>query len=338
MITTSAQQAALIATEVIAERAIAANLPRAKFINLVHHKSMDGMGSNKFRIPVDSALGAARGGTEGVDQTPGVQLGMAASIEVSPAEGVLEVALITDDTVMRRLGGMPFNTVRAVLESGNRAAIMAMLAPDIERLSAMAVQKIEQDGLALLPAIPNTVGPAGGTDAPLELVHCVQSIYQMKTQLPRRPRSEWAFLFAPIQTLDLNTEAIATSGGVAGTLWGSGRADFDLVNAQPETEPGFIGTLFRQRCYEMDDELVPTANAGKDAVGALFSRSSPAIPPDSPALARRPGAFSYVERHWIHFAFEFDASLRSIEITMNARYIWTDLGSSDAVGLVSDVD
>lgn len=332
--TLAANQSALIATEVIADEVIKAHLPSIRFLNLVHHKSMDGMGSNTLRIPVYSDLGAASGGTEGVDATPSVQLGMGTSITVTPTEGVLEMALISDDTVMRRLGGTPYQTVRSAFFSGNDAAISTLLRPDIERLIPMGLQKIEADGYALLGSISNTVGPSSGSA--LRIQDMLSAIYQMKTQQPLRPRSEWVFFLAPVQVHNLNLEALATSGGVGGSLWGTSSADYNIANNNPEAEPGWIGSFLQYGTYEQDDELVTTANSGADAVGALFCRGNPSVAPDSPSLGGKPGAFAYVERHFLAFNFQGDASYRSAEVIMNARYAWAELADLNAVGIVSD--
>jgi len=330
--TLSANQAALIASEVIADDVIKAHLPSIRFLNLVHHKSMDGMGSNKLRIPVYSDLGAASGGTEGVDATPSVTLGMGTSVEVTPSEGVLEMALISDDTVMRRLGGSPFRTVKQAFFSGDDGAISALLRPDIERMIPMGLQKIEADGLELLKGVSNTVGPAAGNS--LRILDMLTAVYQMKTQQPLRPRSEWVYLLAPVQTHHLNLEALSASGGVSGTLWGTSSADYNIANNNAEAEPGWIGSFLQYNTYEIDDELVPLDSAG-DAVGSFFCRGRPNVAPDSPALGGRPGAFAYVERHFLNISFEGDVSYRAAEVVMNARYAWAELADLNAVGIVS---
>lgn len=331
--TTSATQAALIATEVIASSAIEAHKPRNVLMQLCASDSNDGTGSNQKRYPKFSDLGVASGGSEGVDLTPTVALGMGTSVNVSPTEAIAEMALVTDDTVMRRLGGTPFQTVRAVFESGNKQAIAQLLAPDIRRLVAMGMQKLEADACALLSGISTSVG-ADNTD--LGILAMLQAVWQMKKNQPLRPPSEWGFVLPDAAVHHLNVEAYATSGGLAGNLWGSGGAQFTLGNRPQDTfvENGLVGGFLQYPVYELDNEQKVVS--GNNVLGAMACLSSLARSYNS--YAGRPPWAVYLERHFINFAFQADESLRSMEIIMNARYAFAELVDLNAVSILADND
>lgn len=336
--TTSTSQAALIATELISPTAIAAHLPRMVLSGLVCRDSMDGAGSNQKRFPVESDLGASSAGVEAVDATPTVEVGMGSSINLSPTEGVLDMALITDDTVMRRLGGTPFQTVRAVFEQGSVQQRMALLAPDIRRLIKRGMQKIEADGLSALLAAPST--HTGTTNTDLSALACLQAINQHKVNQPHRPPSEWAFLLPPAGVHHLNVESLLTSsvmGGTAGVLWGN-VVDFSIANRPGDgfMQNGLIGSILQYPVYEYDNELKVTANGTTDVLGMFFSRGDPSRSSESYGGEVPHGV--YVERHFLNFAFQADESLRSLEVIMNARYIWGEISDLDAVQLLVDND
>ncbi len=333
--TTSTSQAALIATEVISRETIAAHGPRMVMLGLVCHDTMDGEASNSKRYPVYSDLGAASAGAEAVDLTPTIELAMGTSITLAPTEGVADMALITDDTVMRRLGGTPHRTVRSVFESGSPEQRIALLAPDVRRMTKRGLQKIEADGLDTLLAAPST--SVGTTNTDLTILAALQAIRQHKVNQPLRPPSEWGFLLPGAAVQHLVVEAAVTSGGLGGALWGSA-IDFSIVN-KPGDEfmaNGRVGSILNYPVFEYDDELKVTANAAVDVLGMFFSIGNPARSTESYGGEVPHGV--YLERHFLAFAFQADESLRSLEVIMNARYIWGEINDLDAVKILADND
>ena len=331
--TTSVSQTALIATEKIADGAILANLPKHVFNNLLHGDSIDGAGTNKKNYAVENDLGAAAGGTEGVDVAPTVELGMGTTVEVTPTRGVDDMALITLETAQRRLGGMPYRSVLELFQSEDEARLTAVLGPDIRRLVARAMQKVEADALALLSGISNTVGSSGSD---VTVTNLLTSIYTLKTQQPHRPPSEWGFVLWPNQVLEIDLEAAVTGGGLGGALWNT-QADFGLLN-RPEGDPanGFVGTFLRYGVWEPDHELRITANAGADVVGALMCLSDPGTPPDAPQNGGKVAFGVMLEGYPLTFSFEYDASMGGIEAVDRASYAHAELADPNAVGIVTD--
>lgn len=332
--TTSAIQAAVIATERLARGAIKANLEKQVMVGLLHHDTMDGAPAPKKRYPVESDLGTSSGGTEGTPITANTAVGYASSVESTPSEGVLDRFVITEKTVMERLGGVGSRTVLDIFGSGDMSLIEALLRPDINRVYSRGANKIETDALALLSGISNTVGSTG---VDMTLTNALEAIYQLKTQNPLRPPSEWCFVLAPNQTHELNLEALTGSGGLSG-IW-TAQAQNDLMN-RPGDMWSMNGLLGRQilgfRVYEMSPGLVPTANTGADVVGGLICQGSPAQAPDDPALGGKTAFGVYLARHGLVPRFEQDADTRGMKCVINALYACTELVDNNAVGIVTD--
>ncbi len=332
--TTSTSQATLIATEIQADGAIQANLTKHVFNNLLHHDNMDGAGSGTKRYAVESDLGASSGGTEGTAITANSELTMGSAVSLTPTEGVLDRATITEKVIMRRLGGMPADSVIGVFQSEDQAMLSQLLAPDIRRLVAKGMQKIEADALALLSAPSNSVGSTG-VDA--SIMDLLTAVYQGKTQQMHRPPSEKGFVLTPNQTYEVDLEAVSTGGGVAGAIWNT-QADFSIANRPDDglSALGRIGTFLRYSVYEYDHELRVTANAGADVVGAFMDIGNPNISPDAPELGGKPAFGVYLERHFLKFRYQYDAALRAMIVVMNADYIHGELVDSGAVGIITD--
>jgi hypothetical protein len=330
--TTSTVQAALVAAQVIRDQVIEAAKPRMFILGLMCHDSMDGEGSNTVRYARNLDLGAASGGTEGVDLTPQFTHGMDTSVELSPTEAVADMSLITEDTVLRRLGGSAFRSVRDVFVSGNQGAISRLLAKDVQRQTTRGLQKMEIDALTTMLTAPSV--SAGTTNTALSMLTIISAIRKMKINQPLRPPSEWAFLLPSAGVEDLQLEAIATGGGYQGTLFGGGQARFGIANAPTDdwAGSGLLGDVLGLDVYEYDDELKVTANAGVDVTGLLFCKGDPRRTPND--YAGRPPSFVYVERSPLDFVFQHDGSLRSVELIDNARYIFGELADNNHVSLL----
>lgn len=332
--TTTSVQSALIASQVIRDQVIQANRPRMFVLGLMAHDTMDGEGSNTVRYAVYADLGAASAGSEGVDLQPTVSLSMASSVELSPTEAVADMSLITEDTVMRRLGGTPFRSVRDVFSSMDQMAIARLLGPDITRQTLRAIQKLEADALSVVLNAPST--SKGTTNTALSVLTMLATIRQMKINQPLRPPSEWVFLQPSAQVQDLQNEAIGTSGGAGGSLWMiPAKADQGMVNrpADDWQTVGRTGTFLQFEAYEYDDELKQTANGTTDVLGIMLCKGDPTRTPND--YAGKVPSFVYVERSPIAFAFQPDASLRSMEVIDNARYVIGEMVDLNHVGILS---
>lgn len=334
--TLAAIQAALVATEIIAAQAIKANLPSLPMLGLVHHDtSMDGAGSNTKRYPVESDLGRSSGGTEGVSATNTVQLTYGSSIELSPTEGVLDQFEITEDALMRRLGGAASDTVLGVLMSGNQAQIERLLAVDVQRVVARCYRKIHDDLLALLTGSSQSVGTSGSD---ISILNLLQARYRLKKNKPHLPPSRWAYFLASNQVNEIELEALTTSDGLIGTLW-TQQADVSIIN-RPGDEwaaNGFQGSFLRHPVYECNESEMPTANAGADIVGSMMGvPANIDTAPDDPSLGGKCGPFVLLIRHLLRWRFAYDEQLRAMRGVVNARYIAGEINDAGAVAIITD--
>lgn len=331
--TTRTSQTALVATERLMVGAIEANLPSYPVHRLLAWDSIDGFGADKKNYPVESDLGAASGGTEGTDLTANTEIGMGATKSVTTSEGVAIKSVITEKLVRKRAGGLGYSTVMQLFASEDMAALERVLAPEVRRMTAMALQKIEADCIAVLDDPSNSVGTSGSD---ISMLNLMQAIYQGDVQQMHLPASERGFILTPNQIHELNVEALSTGGGVGGALWSTGAADYDIFNAPAGSfvTDGLRGSFAGYRVYQYDHELRGTANGGADVVGFFGCLGSADRSPDSYG-----GKVPYGVLLWdqpLAFRFQYNASLRAMEIVPTAEYAASELVDNNGVKIVTD--
>lgn len=338
-ITTSASQNALILSQVLAASQMKANMPSLPLIALAHHKNMDGNGSNTYRHPRESDLGISTGGTEGVAFSSPLEIGYDSSLELSPTEGVLDGFTITEDTVMRRLGGMGSGDVINIFESGSNAQRAALLGPDVERMMYRALRKVHKDGLDLLTGLSESVGLVT-TDASID--ELLEMRYVMRKNHAHGPISRWAFVEPASAIYAMEQEAL-TSTDLIGTIWNQADANFVNKPGDDWSETGSWGSFLGHPMYELAEEDVPTVtvDAATGVVGGMIVRpAAPGQAPDDGSLGKKVGTFVLVHRSPagstpVVFRFDTDINLRSLKCVVNARYIWGELLDKNGVKHIS---
>lgn len=328
--------AAMIATEVLAKRAIAAHLPKMVMWSLCHQDNLgDGDFSNTKRYMVDSDLGAASAGVEGVALTPTVAIGMGTSVEVAISEGVADMALISELAVSTALG-IAMERVQAIFDNGTPEQFQGLLAPFVNRLIPRGMQKIEADVLAKLSGLSTSVGTSGQD---ITIANMLGAQYQFRINQPLRPISEAKYLLTENQANEINVEALATSGGVQGAIWAN-QARYGLANRPADGEAvmsqGRLGDFLGYDVHTYDSELNITANAAADVVGAFGVFGDPNRAPDDPALAGKPGAIVILNRGGLKLRFEGKLDHRSAAVVMNAYYGVGELVDKNLVGIITD--
>lgn len=330
--TDTASRGAEIATEILASRNIAANLPDYPFMSMVHTDSIDGVNGAKKDYIVSKDHGAASAGTEGTAITP-VELALAATpaISVTPTEGVATQIDVTEDVLLER--GTPSALLSSALRSDDPDMWMAILSPFIAEMVPMGLEKMENDGLALLDNIGNTVG--GGATNDLTASDMIQAIFQLDAQNPKRPAEESQFLLAINSIQEVVLELAYTSGGLSGALWNT-QADASLVNYPRwiQNGVGFAGTFFGRPVRRIAGGLENVVTGA--SWGAYGNFGIPGVAPDAPELAGRCGGFVLLERHGLMFRTEVNVTTRTISVVMNARYAFAEVSDTELVGITSD--
>lgn len=329
--TTSTSQATLIRTEVLMEGAIRAAQPRLVVMNQLHWDDIQGTGSGTVKYPVESDLGSASGGTEGTDITANTELTMGSAVSVTPTEGAVFRASITEQVVRLRLGGS-MGVVEA-FQSHDPALLDALLAPDIRRGTNMILNKIETDCIALLDDGSTSVG--GGAANDLTITDMFSARYQMIKNQPLRPPSEWKYIITPNQQNEVNLSALVTAGGIGGAVWNQ-QANYGMANTPDDAgyEAGLFGTFLGTRVFVYDHELrLEAAGAAK---GAMLAGGSPMTSPRYPGLAGRVGYGVLVWGAPIKFRYSYDVSLRAMEVVGSCYYLAKELFDLNSVVISSD--
>jgi hypothetical protein len=331
--TTSTSQAALVRTEVLMQGAIQAAKPRNVVMYQLHWDDISDADSGTVKYPVYADLGAASGGTEGTDITANTELTMATTVSVSPTEGAVFRATITETILKRRLGGRAYTSVVSALQSEDPAVLDALLAPDIQRGTAMMLQKMEADSVALLNDASTVVGP--GAASTLGIADLLAALYNGMKNQPLRPPSEAKFILTPNQVNEINLEALTTSGGIGGAIW-SMQANYGIANRPDDAgfeSSGRVGTFLNYPVHAYDHEL-RLVDTGA-VFGALWYGGTPTQSPRDPGLAGRVGYGVMVVEAPIQFRFEQDASLRAVEVVGSTRYGVAELFDLNGVAISS---
>lgn len=325
--TTLSSANAHVATEKLSEPVIAAHLPRmGALMSVVHFDtSMDGARSRTRKSSKNTDLGAASGGTEATDPSPNptVELAHATAVSGTVTTGVLETALISEETIKTELG-LTDAQVRPYFSANGAAFSLqqmeTLLAPYVQRLYPMGLQKIAADGYALFSSVANSVGDAASYTS---IENMIEAIFAQRRQQPLRPTNERRFMLGNTQLERLTKEALITLGGIGGSLWNM-QAEFSSLNMPPDQFEGngYVGGFLRYPIHEIDEELVPTSG-GAD-IGMFGNFGVPGVAADDPRLAGRPGAFELSMETPLQIRAEVDTSKRAIELTMLARYLWLE--------------
>lgn len=326
--TTASTLSGMIRTEILANEAILALRPKAVLANKFHKDSISGAGTDRKRYFKRGDLGAATGATEGVALSSNQVLSMGTSVTVVPTEGVAILSQITENAISLALG-IRFEEVQRMIMDASSEALVSMLEPIIYDHVGMAIQKMEADALALMPSLTASVGT---TTQDCTIANLIEAQYKYRTNQALRPITEAEYVIAEIQANDVNVQAIATSGGVPGAIWGS-QANYGLANAVNDMGAGFIGTFLGYKVSTYDSELNVLANADADVVGCFGALGGPR-PPDQ--MMGRPGAFVYLEKAPLLTRIQPNLLLRGIDVVTTAHYLMAELVDGNAVKIVTD--
>lgn len=327
--------AAWLAAEILAERFIQAHKPRLVFLSKIHIDSNPEAMSSTKRYRVRSDPGVAVGGIEGVALTNTYQIATGTSIQVTASEGVADMMEISIQAVSEVLG-LSLERVRDIFLGGTVSEFETVLAPFVSDLVFRGMRKLESDALQLLAGTSTTVGMSGVDNS---IAVMLAARYQFRLNKALRPINEAEYLLTDNQANEIDTEAIATSGGIGGAIWGTDRADYNMANRQgPEFEAsGLLGTFLRYPVSTYDATLAVTANAGADVIGAFGVFSAPGQgDPMAPELDGRPGAFCMFERAPLKVFYSGNFEGRSAKVQSNANYGMVELVDRNVVGIVTD--
>ena len=334
--TTSTVKADLIAN-IIAQDAIKAASPDIVFSKLMHRDTIDGLGALTKDYPVFTDLATATAGTEGTDATETHTLDMATKVTATPTEGVVMQARITDRALGAAYGRISNAVVHNMLQAEDAEMFAALIRSDVERMTHAAMKKIESDAIALMASPSNTVGT---TATALTLVDAMTAIYQADLNNMKSPNSLRGFALAPKAIHELNLEAVATSGGVSGSLWNN-QAQFSLMNRQIDNNEGFAGLFLGFPVFRIADALKTTANAGADHLGFFGGLGAMEL---TPIEAQSRGAMGYGAIVYnspldmpIRFSFSHALDQRSVVVTCKADYDVVELLDANGIKIQSAV-
>ena len=325
--TTTTVWSSQILTEILGPVAMPAHLPKVTMIPLINQDSINGAPSLTKQYAMDTDLGQAIAGTEGTDFTTNTELSKETPVTVTPTEGAIAKADITDRAARRKFGGNLANPVHTAMSNNDIPAFTSLIAPEARRIAAMCIEKAENDTVQLLSGLSNTVGSTG---VDITLGDMINALFTLKTLEP--VHENWAYYLWPNQINELQLALGDTGGGVTGAVWFQ-QGDLNFFNQRPDAaRNGFRGTFMGQAVYEGSHSLRVLVNASADVAGALMMVGSGA--PDQ--LASDLSPFVFVEGAPMRFAMDTDESKRASELLCIYEYATAEIDDANAVGIFTD--
>lgn len=285
-----------MAAAVLQESFFESYKPMLRFFSHIHHDSQSVARNNVKRYRVKSDPGtAASGPGESVALTNTYQVTAGTNIDVTSTEFVADLAEFSFESIANT-HGLDLEMVANTMTNGTSDQIKALLATYVGDLIYRALRSAEATSLALLSGLGTSVGSTGSD---FTIARMLAARYQFRINQPHRSIADAEYWMPEIGISDVETEALSTSGGVGGNLWG-GSADYGIAN-NPGNEfmlNGLLGTFLKHRVYTIPPDLNVAAGATgvEDVLGGFGVPGVSGVAPDAPQIAGQPGAFSFYER------------------------------------------
>jgi hypothetical protein len=326
-LTTTTTRANVILSEFLREVPLKALTPKVVMWNLLNQDNIDGVPSLTKEIPVESDLGAAIAGSEGVAFTTVTPLAYDSSISVTPTEAAMARADITTRAMRRALPGMTAGQVYDRIATGDLSGLGTLLQDEAARLMQMGWEKVETDCQALLDDASSSVGTS---TQDLTLANLLAALAIMEGR--DLAHEDMAWILAPQQIVDLRTELSSGSGAALNTIQ-INQADASFFNVNPDmSRNGFKGSLLRLPIYSPSQSLNPRPNAGADVAGALacIGRGVTGQPGSQRGFAE------FTEGHGPRFLFSFDTAARVVYLVLVWEYAVVEHTDLHYVSIVTD--
>ena len=320
-IVTTTDYADISHTEHLAEMLLEESRPKKVLVDLVNHYTLEGKASKTMKLNRWDDPGQATAGTEGTDFTTLTTIGTTA-VTVTPVEGAIGQIKVTNDAAETRVPGQ--SSIQSILIDGTNEQKVAALAPETRMANAMVFEKIEDDISALFAGLSRSVGT---TTVAFTLAQYLSALLTLETG-EDLPHDDFFCALSKNQFGNLRAELMATSGGVAGTLW----AGTDSPTNR-EGENGFKMNLLGVDVYTIGIGVTKTANTGADHVGCMGLRGIGA-PEDGGG--GQPGVFTVTEGRGITVGTEYSLQARACLVQVNAKYIAAERNDNFGVKIVTD--
>lgn len=326
---------AWLATEVLSAQFLEAYKPQLRFFRHIHvnRNAIARTEKKVFRVKSDPGQAPAGPG-ESVNLSNTYQVSPASNIECTSTEFVGDLSQFSFQSIADTLG-LDLNVVAETLTNGSQVQCEQLLAPFVADLVYRAYRAADAAALALWSGIANSVG-ASGSD--WTLARMLAPRYQFRIQQPHRPIGEAEYWMPEIGISDVETEVLATAGGVQGAIWGTPQAAYDIARNPGMTfmMDGLLGSFLGHRVYTIDPEMNVTANALADVLGFFGVPGVAGVSPDDPSIAGLCGAFAFYER----MAYRVDYAPAFAGRGGMARSIWHgaffECSDADGVKLIID--
>lgn len=320
--TTSTTVATNKLSYVLGQRALPPNAASIVATQLFNDDDIAGLPTNTRQYPVFSDLGAALAGVEGTPITTNTVLGYDAAITATPVEGALVRGLVTDRSIEVRFPGMA--NVSDLMQRGTFDQQLAALAPEVDRLLGMCLEKKEADGLALLTGLSTSVGTSG---VDFSVDDAFAAIYTFDTLEGLHGDNVW--LLTPNQVDELNRSIALTGGGLGGGVWVQ-QVDAAMINNRNLPTNGLMMSFMNRPVYKYAHSLRVLSDTAANVNGGLIARGIGT--PDGGQL----GAFGFVRNGGVKVRLEYSAENRGMIVVVSLEYAAVEVRDAHGVRIRTD--
>lgn len=263
-VTTSTTVANWILTEVMSQMAL--EPLRGKYVLLpqLNQFSIAGGASKVRKIRKKAALAAALDDTESVAFSNPATYAAGANVSITPTTKVQGVQL-TADSIELAMPGASRDQVIAAIQSGSPAALPLVRDAMAEVLQAHYL-RAETDSLALFSGLSESSGTTNTTLSFATLIDALTKLLDNNVE-----SEDVVFVLDEIGVGHLRSLAVAGSGAPLSAIFGGGAADVSFFNHRPDaSRNGLRGSAFGCPIFAANKNIMATANAGVDRVGAVI--------------------------------------------------------------------
>ena len=233
------------------------------WLSKINRSNIDGEPTGSRKIAKQTKLTEAEDDDEGVDFTDISSISYDTPVTLTPTKKAKRINT-TITALTRRMPGMRRAEVIQAVRNGDPSAV-PMLIDAAELIRDAHLQRAEREVAALASGASES---AGTTTQNLSFATIVDAQTKL---LDNNPAHEGIVgVFTEVGIGDLRSSVVSGSGAALSSVWSDGFAQGFLDLVPDPSRVGFRGSCLGMPLFAGDKNLMATANAGADSVGAVF--------------------------------------------------------------------
>jgi hypothetical protein len=308
--TTSSTMSSHMQTELLSTSALRPLFSKSGiFRALINQSNIDGAPSQVRKIRKLSTGTVAAADTEGAQITTFDTVSVGSAISLTPT-GYYSAVQLTIESLQRVMPGATYDACIAAVMSGD-PRVLPLVQAAVDQINDNIQRKLETLALAQLASASET---AGTTNTALAFSYLLAGLANVLDN--NLANEQLCFVLEEKGLADLRSALISGSGASLSAIWGNSAADVSLFNMLPDvSRNGFRGSFLGMPVYAADKNLMTTANAGVDRVGAVMAIGQ------GPAETGMRGALEICYGHDLKLGFDYRPDYNVLNIFGRVRAV-----------------